>query len=99
MNTIDEPTSISKPSYYQRIREARLAYQRKYGAEHKEEKAKRMRTYGHQQRYGENRGYVLIKDTQYRIGKFLKRWAETRPDDTEHSAPEQTLEEFKTCFR
>jgi hypothetical protein len=40
-----------------------------------------------------------MKDTQYRINAFLKRWAKEHPDDTEPSVPEQTLEEFKEMFK
>jgi hypothetical protein len=38
--------------YYARNRAARLAYQRAYDAEHKPEKAKRMKAYRHDRRHG-----------------------------------------------
>ena len=81
-------------AYYRNNRQARSDYQRAYDAKHKAEKAKRELTYKRLQRYGENRGYVPMKDTEYRINAFLRRWEEEHPGDTEPSAPTQTLEEF-----
>ena len=73
-------------AYYRKHRAARLAYQRRYDAAHKEEKAKRMRTYKHLQRHGERRSYVLMKDCQYKITAFLKRWEEKLKNDPKLAA-------------
>ena len=72
--------------YYARNRTARLAYQCAYDAAHKPEKAKRMWTYKHLQRYGERRSYVLMKDCQYKITAFLKRWEEKLKNDPKLAA-------------